>query len=42
MTCPACGWDDVRYRRLLGPALEVVCGLCDESLHVVEVEHEVA
>jgi hypothetical protein len=42
MSCPTCGWDDYRYRRLVGPFLEVVCGLCDESLHVVEVNDEVA
>jgi hypothetical protein len=39
MICPTCGHDDVRFHRLFGPFLEVICGLCDESLHVVEVDH---
>jgi hypothetical protein len=42
MSCPTCGHDDVRFHRLLGPFLEVICGLCDEHLHVVEVGHEQA
>ena len=42
MSCPECGWDDHRYRRLHAPVLEVVCGRCDASLHFVEVPDEAA
>ena len=42
MSCPTCGHDDVRYHRLMGTLLEVICGLCEESLHVVEVDYEQA
>jgi ribosomal protein S27E len=42
MSCPTCGHQDVRYHRLVGPFLEVICGLCDESLHLVEVDYGTA
>jgi ribosomal protein S27E len=42
MRCPDCGHEDVRFYRLVGPLLEVICGLCELSLHVVEVDYEQA
>jgi hypothetical protein len=39
MTCPDCAWEDNRYHRLTCGALEVICGLCDEHLAVVEVDY---
>jgi ribosomal protein S27E len=31
MRCPECGHEDVRFHRLQGPFLEVICGLCELS-----------
>jgi hypothetical protein len=39
VTCFECGWTDNRYFRFLDGALEVICGLCEEHLAVVEVDY---
>ena len=39
MSCPDCGWHDVRYHRLLNGWLEVICGWCEATLTYIEVDY---
>ena len=39
MSCPDCGWQDVRYHRLRNGWLEVIWGWCEGTLTYIEVDY---